>query len=194
MNHFGDAATFVVETVFGLYLMAVMLRFFLQYVRADFYNPISQFLVKVTQPPLRPLRRFIPSYGNLDTASLVLMFTIQFAEIWLVFALRGAVLSAFPMLILSFAFLLEAALNLFFFAILIRVILSWLGPQGPNPVLSIIDSLTGPMLNRTRRMLPALSMGGLDLTPLLVLMALHLGKLLLVRPIAEAAYKVAGAG
>lgn len=194
MNPLGDAATFLIETLFGLYILAVMLRFLLQLFRADFYNPVSQFLVKVTHPVLRPLRRVVPSMGNIDTASIVLMLLLQFAELWLVSEIRGSTLSALTMLILAFAILLKTLLYVFIVAILIRIVLSWLGPQGPNPVLSLLHSLTEPLLGRARRMLPALSIGGFDLTPIVVLIVLQLGLILLVQPIAIAAYRAAGVG
>ena len=83
-GHVGNAATFLVETLFGLYILVVMLRFLLQWVGADFYNPLSQFIVRATQPPLAPLRRMIPAARGIDTASVVLLVVLQLGELWLV--------------------------------------------------------------------------------------------------------------
>lgn len=55
MNSIG----FLVSTLFDLYIMVVLLRIWLQWARADFYNPFSQFIVKATQPVVGPLRRII---------------------------------------------------------------------------------------------------------------------------------------
>ena len=86
---FGDAATFLVETLFGLYVLAVMLRLLLQFFRADFYNPVSQFLVKITNPLVVPLRRVLPGLGGLDLSSLVLSLLLQLAGIVILLALNG---------------------------------------------------------------------------------------------------------
>ena len=83
-SYVGNAATFLIETLFGLYILIVMLRFLLQWARADFYNPVSQFILKATQPPLTPLRRIIPGFAGLDLAAIVFMFTLKFVELWLV--------------------------------------------------------------------------------------------------------------
>lgn len=107
----GNAATFLIQTLFGLYILLVMLRFLLQWVRADFYNPVSQFIVKATQPPLAPLRRIIPGVAGLDVAALVFMFALKLIELWLVIGLMGkdaplgalAVLSVSELLGLMFA-------------------------------------------------------------------------------------------
>ena len=190
-NPFGDAATFLVETLFGLYILAVMLRLLLQLFRADFYNPISQFLIKITQPLLRPLRRVVPPYRHLDLASVVLVVVLQGLKVWLILAINGASASPGPIIALALAFSLKSLLDLFFYAILIRIILSWLGPQGPNPVFNILVSITEPLLGPARRMMPALSMSGIDLTPMVVIIVLHLASLLLVRPVLGAAWQMA---
>ena len=84
-----EALIFIIQTVFQLYLTVVLLRFLLQVARADFYNPISQFIVKATNPPLKPLRRIIPGFGGFDLASLVLALIVQLLAIWSLAALHG---------------------------------------------------------------------------------------------------------
>ncbi len=69
-TYFTDAGTFLIESLFGLYILTIMLRFLFQWLRADFYNPISQFVVKATAPLLRPLRRWIPGVGGIDMAAV----------------------------------------------------------------------------------------------------------------------------
>ncbi len=173
--------TFLVDTLIGLYILAVMLRFLLGTVRADFYNPVSQFLVRITNPVLLPLRRMLPSVGRLDSASLVLMLGLQMADLALIALLRGASLSLLTIFILAVAELVGLLLNVFLFAIFIQVILSWISPGTYNPVASILYSLTEPVLRPCRRLLPPI--GGMDLSPLIALLGIQVLKMLLLPPL-----------
>lgn len=172
---------FLLSTLFSLYILAVMLRFLLQWVRADFYNPISQFLVRITSPLLRPLRRLIPGLGGLDIAALVLMLALQMLALALVMLLRGGALQPLPLLLWSVAELVDLAFNVFIFGILIQALLSWISPQGYNPVVGILHSLTTPVLRPLRRRVPPL--GGVDLTPLAAIIGLQVAKMLLLPPL-----------
>jgi YggT family protein len=130
-----NAATFLIQTLFGLYIAIVMLRFLFQLVRADFYNPVSQFVVRATNPPLKLLRRFIPGVAGIDLSAVVLMLALQLVELSLIFGLRGADPGILTLGVLSIAELINLTLNVFFFSILIQVILSWVlpGPQADDP-------------------------------------------------------------
>lgn len=177
-----EPAVFLIETLFGLYIFAVILRFLLQWVGADYYNPISQFVVKLTHPPLRLLRRFIPAIGRVDTSSLVLVLVLQTVAGYLVLLLQGgANVPIAAMLAWSAHDLLDLVLNIFFFAVLIRVVLSWLGHLPFSPAVSLLHSLTEPLLRQGRRLLPP--MGGLDLSPLLPLIGIQLLRMLLLPPL-----------
>ncbi len=178
-----NAGEFLVTTAFGLYVLAVMLRFLLQWVRADFYNPVSQFLVKITNPPLKPLRRFIPGYAGVDLASVVLMLLLKTLEWYILLWLKGVPGSPGGVFFLAIADLLSLAINVFLVAILIQVILSWVNPGVHNPVSGLLWRLNEPLLGPARRLLPPIS--GLDLSPILVLILLQLLKLLLVAPIRD---------
>ena len=180
-----DAATLLIETLFGLYIIIVMLRFLLQWVRADFYNPISQFIVKATQPPLKPMRRVIPGFAGLDLAALVLMFVLQCIELWLVFAVRGIAPGFAAIAIFSVAELLQLCIYVFLFSIIVQVVLSWLSPDAYNPVTVLLYRLNEPLLRPARRVLPPFS--GIDLSPLVVIIVLQLASILLVRPIRDIA-------
>lgn len=171
---------FLINTVFGLYILAVMLRFLLAAVRADFYNPISQFLVKVTNPPLRPLRRLLPAIGRLDTSSLVLMLVLQLLSLLLIAMLRDGGISIGALLLLAVAELIGLFLNVLLFSILIQVIISWVNPGTYNPAISLLYSVTEPVLGPCRRLIPPIS--GLDLSPLVALIAIQLAKMLLLPP------------
>lgn len=180
-----DAATLLIQTLFGLYILVVLLRFLLQLVRADFYNPISQFIVKATQPPLGPMRRIIPGFGGVDLASLVLMFGLQCVEIWLLLEIHGKAPTAPGIAMLAVAELLKLTIYLYFFSIIVQVVLSWLNPHAHNPITALIFRLNEPLLLPARRLLPPFS--GVDLSPLLVLVALQLALILIVRPIRDMA-------
>lgn len=182
--YLSTASTFLIDTVFGLYILLVLLRFLLQLARADFYNPICQFLVKATNPPLRPLRRLIPGLWKIDFASIVLLLALQMLSVWLIHLANGRTVSPEGLFVLSAAELLALTLNTFLIAILVQVILSWVGPGiRHNPASSILYSLTEPVLQPARRLLPAMS--GIDFSPLLVLVVIQLLKILVLGPLSD---------
>jgi YggT family protein len=174
---------FLINTLFGLYILTVMLRFLLAQLGADFYNPVSQFLVKVTNPLLVPLRRVIPSIGRIDTSALLLMLALQMLSFGLIAALRGGDISAVSLLILSVAELVGLFLNVLLFSILIQVVLSWVNPGTYNPAVSLLYSINEPLLRRARRLIPPIS--GFDLSPIVVIILLQLVSILLIHPIAD---------
>ncbi|TDY04144.1 YggT family protein [Thiohalophilus thiocyanatoxydans] len=184
MNYVSNAGVFLIQTIFGLYALIVMLRLLLQVVRADFYNPISQFLVKATSTPLRPLRRFIPGYAGIDFAAVVLLLILKLVEITLI-----SLFPEFPTLAIGGALalavveLLKLLINVYIFGIIIMAVLSWVSPGTYNPVAGLLHQLMEPVLRPFRRLLPP--MGGLDLTPLIALIALWLVMLLFIAPLQD---------
>jgi YggT family protein len=174
-SYLSGLGVFLVDTLVSLYLFALMLRFLLQWVEADFYNPISQILVKLTHPPLRFMRRFIPSIRRIDTASLVLMLSLQVLADYIVFSLQQISISPASLLVVALGQLLELLYNILFYSILISVVLSWVAPRGYNPAIKLLFDLTDPLLGFFRRFLPP--MGGIDLSPLVALFALQFGKM-----------------
>ncbi len=182
-SYFSNPAIYLIDAIFGLYLIAVMLRFLLQLVRANFHNPICQFLVKITNPPLVPLRRLIPGFKGVDVASLFLLFAIQLSAILLKLLIAGSSFSILILIPLAISDLLSLALNVFMVAILVQVVLSWVGQGVHNPLTSTIYSLTEPVLAPVRRFIPPI--GGMDLSPLVVLISIPLIKMLVIAPIAS---------
>lgn len=181
-NYFGNAGSFLIETLFGLYILAVMLRFLLQIVRADFYNPFSQFLVKVTNPPLKPIRMIIPGIGGIDWASIVLMFLLKLAELVLLGLLPKSAIPPMPgLLVIASAGLVSLLVNVFLFSIFIQVIISWVNPGSYNPVIGLLHQLTEPLMRPARRLIPPIS--GLDLSPMAVIIVLYLVLKLIVQPL-----------
>ena len=184
-GHVGNAATFLVETLLGIYILIVMLRLLLQWVRADFYNPLSQFIVKATQPALAPMRGMLPSVGGIDLACVVLLVVLQFAELWLVTGLLGHRVAAIALLVLSVAEIVQLAIYVFLFSILIQVVMSWISPGSYNPLLGVLHSLNEPLLGPARRIVPPI--GGLDLSPIVVMVALQLVAILVIGPLRQLA-------
>ena len=167
-----DAAIFVIQTLGSLYLLVVLLRFILQLVRANFYNPLCQFAVKATQPLLKPLRRVIPSMFGLDMSSLVLALIVQmvlFAVILLLSGYKVDVLFLVPWgLIGIFALFLK----ILFWAMIISVILSWVAPGSHNPGAELVQQITEPVLAPFRRIIP--NLGGLDISPIFAFIVIQL--------------------
>ncbi|MCP5458042.1 MAG: YggT family protein [Gammaproteobacteria bacterium] len=171
------AIIFLIQTLFGFYILAVMLRFLLQWVRADFYNPLVQFLVTLTNPPLLPLRRFIPGLMGLDMASVVLMVVMQFTEMALIMSVLGQRVEFGPLILLTGVELIFLLLNIFIWAVVIQAILSWVSIDYRHPAVTLLRQLTDPVLRPVRRYLPP--MGGLDLSPMVVIIGLVFLRLLI---------------
>ena len=182
-NYFGDAGSFLIDTIIGLYILAVMLRFLLQWVRADFYNPISQFLVSITNPPLVFTRKIIPGLFGIDLASVVLMVLLTVLKIYLIAGIAGVTPRLSGVVVLAIGEIIQLAVYVFIFTMLIRVILSWIQPGGYNPALALINQLTEPLMAPARRLIPPF--GGLDLSPIVVFILLYLTLMLVVRPILD---------
>ncbi|MEH6388525.1 YggT family protein [Pseudomonas profundi] len=185
MNNVNMAAIYLVQTLGSLYLLVVLLRFILQLIRADFYNPLSQFIVRATQPLLKPLRKVVPSFGGLDMASLVLAILIQLVLIAIIVMLMGYALPNIgQLLVWSLIGVTALFLKIFFFALIISVILSWVAPHSSNPAAMLVQQLCEPVLAPIRGILP--SMGGLDLSPIFAFIALRLVDMLVVANLAAA--------
>ncbi len=181
-NYLTNPLIFLIGTASSLYILAVMLRFLLQTVRADFLNPISQFLVRATSPVLNPLRRAIPSISGVDTASLVLMLILQLVALYLIFLLAyGQQPPLGPLTLASVGRLIGLVLNLYTVLILVGVIISWVNPTATHPGLNLLHQLVGPVLRPIRSFLP--DMGGIDLSPLVALVLIHVVRMLTVYPL-----------
>lgn len=180
---------FIVDVIFSTYILAVLVRFILQTQRADFYNPIAQFLVKITNPPLKPLRRVIPGIGGIDNASIFLLIVLQMTSTVLTLTIGGGGLPKFGgLFFMSIAALVSLVINTFLFAILIQVIISWINPNSYNPALGLLNSLCEPVLAPFRRIIPTVS--GFDLSPLVAMVALQVLNMLLVPPIRSLAFQL----
>ncbi|ACX96660.1 YggT family protein [Halothiobacillus neapolitanus] len=167
---FGDPMMFLVRTLFELVIFVVMVRYFLQLFHANFFNSITQSLVKLTNPVLNPLRRFLPKSRRHDFASLLVTLVLIVLMVWVLGMMSVGSVSAAALIFnsLYFAFLLVT--DLFFWTILMRAIASWIG-NGRSPGVALLEDLTDPILQPVQKILPPL--GGIDLSPLAVLIAIQ---------------------
>lgn len=188
-----DALQFLIRTLIDLYAVVVLLRFALQAVRADYFNPAAQFVVRATRPVLAPIRRVLPPVGRYDYAALLLALVLMWVKLGLYGLLSidtvyigGYVQPIHHVWIGSLAWigvvdLIALIIDIGFFAVLIMAILSWIAPAGPNPVMEMLRRITDPLIRPVRRVIPLI--GGVDLSPLVVLIGLQLLKMLLLRPL-----------
>ncbi len=192
-NYFTSPLTLIVTTLFDLYVLIVLLRFMLQLMRADPHNSVSQFIIKSTTPPLRYLRRFIPSVFGQDASALVLCLVVTYAKFILLRLLDIEVVHInntiayiggvgyLGLLIYSIADLVSLFLSIFLIAILIQVILSWVNPGIYNPVIGLVNTLATPALRPIQKLIPPV--GGIDLSPLFAMLMIMVAKMLIIAPI-----------
>jgi YggT family protein len=172
MNALNEIFTYLLQTLLSLYLLAMLLRFLLQLVRADFYNPICQFLVKITNPLVIPLRRVLPGLSGLDLASLLLCLLLQLAGIVMLLALNGLGIPNVILLLLWSALgVIGLLVNIYFFALLAMIILSWVAPGSNHPAIYLLYQITEPVMAPFRKALPP--MGGMDFSPILVFILIN---------------------
>lgn len=184
MTYLLQAGITLVQFVIGIYLMLVLLRFLFQLVRADFYNPISQAIFTATNPPLRFLRKFVPGFAGIDWPSIILLFSIQALEIILIaLLLTGQMPSPAALFVLCLAHLLQLTAYIYMFFITIIVVISWVNPGAYNPLTVIIYQITDPVMREVRRRIPAT--GGLDWSPMVVLLGIYLFLSLVVAPLMD---------
>lgn len=154
------------------YTLVVLLRLILQIARADFYNPLSQFIVRATNPPLNPMRKVIPGFFGIDFATVVLAFLVQVVGYFFIFLLITGAVIVNPVIYLTYGVVgvLDVLLNFYFFAILILVVLSWVAPGSMNPGAQLLAQVTEPVMRPLRKLIP--SAGGLDFSPMIAMLIL----------------------
>ena len=182
-QNFANAGVFLIQTFFGIYIILILLRFLMQLSRADFYNPICQAIVKLTDPGIKPLRKVFPTVRGVDFATLFIALVVQLVAIGLVMLLKGG--SWFHPMYLAWGLLgmVSSIFDIYFFALLIMVIASWIAPYSNHPILSLIHQLTEPICAPARKLLPA--MGGIDFSIILVFVAITLiDTYLVIQPLA----------
>ena len=182
LNNANNALLFLVDTVFALYIVVVLMRALLQWVHADFRNPISQFVWRATSMPVGILARGIPRWRNLDIPAIVFAVILCFINIEIDLALAAPEFGAQPAMAAWWAVLKAAVLvcNFYFFTILIQALMSWISPGQHSPATAILWTINEPLLRPVRNVVP--NIGGLDLSPLVIIIGLQVVSRLLPLP------------
>ncbi|SFU03054.1 YggT family protein [Halomonas saccharevitans] len=172
-SQLGSAGLLLVNTLINIYIFLLMLRFLLQASRADYYNPISQSVVKVTQPAVRPFQSFLgPVMGRFDLATLATAFVIKAIAIIVILQIGFGVFPIAGVVIGSVATIANALLKIYFFALIVMIILSWVAPQASHPGALLVMQLVEPIMAPVRKVIPPLGM--IDLSPIVVFIAISL--------------------
>lgn len=172
MEALQNVGIFLVEVLFSFYIGAILIRFLLALSRANFYNPLSQSLVKITNPALVPLRRIIPAIGKLDTAAIVLALGLKIIQTLLLVALQGSEANLPVVFVYAVIDLLRTVIYIYIVALLIQAVLSWVGNSQGNPLADILHSLTEPLLRPVRQFVPVVGM--MDFAPLVAMLLLYI--------------------
>ncbi len=158
----------LISMLTGFYIFIILLRFFLQYFRADFYNPMSQLSIKATDPLIKPMRRVISSIGPIDVSTLLLAYLLTLFDLYLNLGSFNPIAS---FALVGLVALVQNILNLFIFLIFARILMSWIAPPGYHPIGAVIEQLTEPLIGPIRRALPP--MAGFDFSPMILLLIIY---------------------
>ena len=175
-SYLSNTLLYLINTVLGFFIFILLLRLFLQAVRANFYNPICQAIVKISNFPLAPIRNMLPIVKGFDLSILVILTLLQTLETGIMLSAIGKSAALEGVILLALSELLKTTIWLFIGCIIIRVIISWIAPYSPNPVSELVDALASPILNRIQNLVP--SIGGLDLSPMVAIVLLQLALIL----------------
>jgi len=167
---FGQIAVYLVDTVFVFFVMLLLARFHFQWLRVPFRNPVGEFVLATTSWMVMPVRRVIPGLAGLDLATLLLAWAVQMLAIWVKAAIVGAEPSFLAIAGSAWLDLLRYSLYILVFAIIVQVIFSWINPYAP--MAPVFNAMTAPFLRPLRRFIPPL--GGVDLTPLVLLIIIQI--------------------
>lgn len=175
-SHFTAAGVFLVKTLFEFYLLILMVRLILAYVQANYFNPITRFIVKLTQPLVAPLRRMIPNYRRIEFSTLLLIIIFEVIKIALLFTLTIGLPNLAMLIPIALIETIKLLLQTLFYAILLQALMSWFQP-GETPATQLLRQISSPILHPLQRVIPPVS--GFDITPIPALLLLQLLLILL---------------
>lgn len=164
------ALIYVINALSMLVIFVFLLRFWLPWFGVDFRNPIAQGILRATSPVINPLRRIVPSIGRIDTATILVLFIVQAGTLLLIMSISENPISTKFVVVSSIMALVRQSLQIFTFAIIIRIVLSWIAPQTHNPATALVASVTDPILRPFRRFIPPI--GGFDISAIFAIIAL----------------------
>jgi YggT family protein len=191
MSYLANAGQILINFAFGALVALLVLRVMLQAVRANFYNPICQFLYKLTNPVLMPLRKVIPAWRNLDIAGILLAWLLSAIKLALLYALFKQSLGVLGLGVMAFADLVDFVLMLYLGLILVYVLISFISVERSNPIVPLVFQLIEPLLRPMRRRLP--TFGGIDFSPMVAWLVILLARVLIVGPILDFGMRLAQA-
>lgn len=181
MPYIQNATDFLLQSIIGFALYIALLRFWMQWVRADFRNQFGQFVISLTNPIVIPLRKIVPSIGTIDTATIVLALLLAALKIFAFVSLRNYAPGILEYVLMSIGVVIKASIYLFLVAIFIQIIASWVNPHSHHPILSVAISISNPIMAPARKIVPPIA--GLDLSPIVVILFLQFSLRLIVAPI-----------
>jgi YggT family protein len=174
-----QALGFLINTVFDLYIFILVVRIILAWVGANYFDPITQFIIRLTDFVIKPIRRFIPNIKRIETSSIVLVFLLELIRFFLLTSLAYGFPNPIGLLIMAFADVLKLVIQTLFYAILLQALLSWIQPNSPmNRTLYLI---TSPIMMPLRRVIPII--GGMDITPIPAMIILQILLIILINPL-----------
>lgn len=165
------AFSFLVETLIGLVLTVLLLRILLEAVRADWYNPVCQAMIKITDPLVKPVSKLIPKAGKVNLAAIIVLYILQVLGLLILYLLAGQAPDPLVLALLGVLRLVRLLLVVYMVLIIATVIVSWVGQNVRHPIIPLLFQLTDPVLTPIRRVLPDL--GGFDLSPLVAIIAIQ---------------------
>jgi YggT family protein len=183
-----NAGIFLVTTVFDLYIFVLMLRLVLVALRVDYFNPVSQTIIKLTQPIIGPLRRSIPNYKHIELASLLVLLLLEALKFMLIGMIVAGLPNPLGLFVLAVADSLKSLVNIFFYAIIVQAIMSWIS-SGHSPITHVIHTITAPVMRPFQRLIPPL--GGMDISPIPAIISLQLVTILLITPLLTEGWRMA---
>ena len=192
MGHLANAGALIVQALFGLVIGLFFFRLLMQGLRVDFRNPLSQFVYKLTNPVLIPIQKALSVVRGWNLAALLITFLLTLIETWLLYRLAGLGLPVPALLVIALAMLIQFAATALLWMIIVRAVLSFVSPDPYNPVVQMLYRLSDPILKPFQKLIPPI--GGLDLSPIFVVLALQLVRMLIAAPLAEFGLTMTGIG
>jgi YggT family protein len=182
-----SALSFLVNTVFDIYLFILTLRLVLVFVGSNYFEPLTQFVIKLTQFIVNPVRRVLPNKGRFEIATIVIIFALEAVKFLLISLMDFGFPNVLGLMLLSVADLLQFLTQIFFYAIILQAVLSWLQPN--SPMNRLLYQITAPIMQPLRRYIP--NIGGFDITPIPALILLQLLLILIVMPLMSMGWGIA---
>lgn len=189
-SSFFDGFLFLINTLFDLYLFMLVIRVILVWIGANYFDPLTQFVIRCTDFIIKPLRKKIPNIRHIETATVLLILVIELIKYFLVLALSFGMPNLIGLLIIVFGDIIKLVVQTFFYTILVQAVMTWIQPS--SPVNHLLYQITAPIMRPIQRILPP--MGGIDISPIPALILLQLLLIVLATPIMSAGLRIAMAG